>query len=134
MVLPPLEGRDAHFVPWSWSPDGTRLAGQASRPSRPQRGGGVWILSLKEGTHTALTDFGSTPLWLSDGRRLLFAADSRVLLVDSVSNVVRELLSFGPSRVQLAAGGGFSISRDDRRIYVAPVVREGDVWMATFKR
>ena len=98
------------------------------------RGTGVWILSLKQGTYTRLTDFGSTPHWLSDGRRLLFAADSRVLLVDSASKRAKELLSFGSSRVQLAAGGGFSVSRDDRRIYVSPVVREGDIWMATFKR
>jgi len=128
-VLPPLEGRDALFVPWSWSPDGTRLAGHARLG-----GPGIRILSLKQGTYNALTDFGSTPRWLSDGRRLLFAADNRVLLVDSVSKVVKELWSFESHRVELPAGGGFGVSPDDRTIYVAPVVREGDIWMATLKR
>ena len=91
------------------------------------------IYSIKEQTYESITTFGSTPAWLSDNRRLIFAFENRLFLVNRATKSFTELISFGEGRVQLAAGGGFSVTKDGRTIYVTPVVREGDIWMATMK-
>jgi hypothetical protein len=61
---------------------------------------------------------------------LLYAVDSKVMLVDLRTGRSREVLNVGAARLELAAGGGFSVSAATGRLYVAPVVREGDIWFA----
>jgi Tol biopolymer transport system component/DNA-binding winged helix-turn-helix (wHTH) protein len=124
--LPPIDA-ERRFQAWSWSPDGRSIAGSNASD------GGVMIYSIEKRTYESITAFGSTPAWLSDNRRLMFAFENRLFLVDRTTRSVTELMSFGEGRVQLAAGGGFSVTRDSRAIYVTPVVREGDIWMATMK-
>jgi Tol biopolymer transport system component len=114
------------FVPWSWSADGRHLAGFTRRPK------GILVLSFATGKYTRFTSAGSTPVWLPDGRRLLYAVDDRLLLLDTATGRSRELLNAGPARLELAAGGGFSISSAGY-IYLAPVTREGDIWLASPK-
>jgi hypothetical protein len=60
--------------------------------------------------------------------------DHRLLVADSVTRRVKEVLSFGADLLCSPAGGGFGISRDSRHIYAAPKRREGDIWVATFTR
>jgi TolB protein len=115
---------DVQFVPWSWSADGNRLAGFTRRPS------GIVVLSLATGAYTRFTNRGSTPVWLPDGRRLLYAVNDRLLLLDTSTGRSRELVSVGPARLELAAGGGFGLSSAGY-IYLAPVTREGDIWLAS---
>lgn len=112
------------FVPWSWSADGQRLAGFSRKPK------GIIVLSLATGAYTRFTRAGSTPVWLPDGRRLLYAADDRLVLLDTGTGRSRDLLNLGPARIELAAGGGFSLSAAGY-IYLAPVSRDGDIWLAS---
>ena len=90
------------------------------------------MLSLATGTYTRFTNAGSTPAWLPDGRRRLYAVNDRLLLLDTVTGRSRELLNVGPARLEMAAGGGFGVSSAGY-IYLAPVTREGDIWLASAK-
>lgn len=116
-----------HFMPWSWSPDGRAIGGSYAS------GGGIVIYTLDARTYELITTFGSMPVWLNDNRRMIFAFQNRLFIVDRVTKSPRELISFGEGRIQMAAGGGFSITKDGRTIYATPVVRDGDIWMATMK-
>jgi hypothetical protein len=91
---------------------------------------GIVILALATGKYTRITRDGKTPVWLPDGQRLLYAVNNRVMLVDLRTSRSRKVLNVGVARLEMAAGGGFSVSPATGRLYVAPVVREGDIWFA----
>ena len=67
---------------------------------------------------------GAVPVWLSDNRRLLFEEHGVLKLMDSRSREVREVLNVTPNAI-----GIFSISRDNRNIYVGLSVSEADIWL-----
>lgn len=124
--LPPVGKR--RLTPWSWSPDGRAIAGWYAG-----QGEGILVYDVNTRSYEEITTFGSTPVWLSDNRRLIFAFQNRLFLVDRGTKSPTELISFGEGRIQMAAGGGFSITKDGRTIYATPVARDGDIWMATVK-
>jgi Tol biopolymer transport system component len=124
--LPRLRNPNAGFEVFSWSPDGRKLAGTA------QRGGvssGIATCSLDSRKCDWLLDYGSFPVWLRDTRRLLFAYQGKILLLDTATRKVREVLSAAPH----AVNGQFRLSRDDRVIYFSLGVTEADIWLATLQ-
>ena len=108
-----------YWWPWSWSLDGRKLAGM--RPAVP----GIVVYSLESQQYEKLADFGSQPVWLSDGRRLLFQQQSKLYLIDSESKKLHEVLSVAPHNF----GIGVTLSRDDRLIYFSLVTVEADIWL-----
>jgi Tol biopolymer transport system component len=107
---------------WSWSPDGRKLAGNKFPASAAAS---TLVYSLETQHYEKLTDFGRSPVWLSDSRRLLFIHQGKLYLVDSQSRKVRDLLSLAPNEF----GFGVTISRDDRQIYFSLVTTEADIWL-----
>jgi hypothetical protein len=67
------------------------------------------------------------PVWLRDGRRLLFQWGQSLYLLDSRSPEPRPVFSSVPDGL----GEVFSLSSDDRWIYVSLDRREADVWLMT---
>jgi len=132
VTMLPSPDRDTQFIPWSWSPTGDRLAGGdrliGQDPKRDLPG--IVILTLATGKYARVTRDGRTPVWLPDGQRLLYAVDNKVMLIDLRTGRSRQVLDVGVARLEMAAGGGFSVSPATGRLYVAPVVREGDIWFA----
>ncbi|MCA1603538.1 MAG: hypothetical protein LC776_18480 [Acidobacteria bacterium] len=124
-VLPSM-GDLIHWQPWSWSPDGRKLAGNKLRGVPP---GGILVYSFESQQYEKLTDFGTGPVWLSDSRRLLFQKQGKLYLIDSQSKKVRELLSVAPNEF----GIGVTLSRDDRQIYFSLVTTEADIWLMTLE-
>ncbi len=112
-----------YWWPWSWSRDGRKLAGM--RPAVP----GIVVYSLESQRYEKLTDFGSNPVWLSDGRRLLFQQQSKLYLIDSESKKLHEVLSVAPHNF----GVGVTLPRDDRLIYFSLVTVEADIWLMTLE-
>jgi Tol biopolymer transport system component len=130
----PRPSPETRFIPWSWSPSGDRLAGfggplDGSGADRPA---GVLIFTPATGQYTRVTQDGTapTPVWLPDGQRLLYAVSNTLRLVDLRTLRSHEVLNVGSARLEMAAGGGFSVSATTGRVYVAPVVRDGDIWFA----
>jgi Tol biopolymer transport system component len=125
-VLPSMSDLSDWF-PWSWSPDGRKLAGFKVGVAGPE---GISVYSLESQQFEKVTDFGLRPIWLSDSRRMLFQdLQARLYLLDSRSKKVREILSGTPHDL----GNGVTISRDDRQIYFSLVTTEADIWLMSLE-
>ena len=89
-TLPDPAPEMAPFFPNSWSPDGRRLAGDIGFTDT-----GIIVYSLETATYQQLTDFGQWPVWLPNGRHLLFVSGgSRFFVVDTESG---EVARYSPS-------------------------------------
>lgn len=121
-VLPSM-GNSIGWAAWSWSSDGRKLAGDIQRVAGPADG--ILVYSIESQHYEKLTDFGRSPVWLSDSRRLLFQDRAKLYLIDSHSKKVRELFSVAPNVFGVAG----TISRDDRQIYFSLVSSEADIWL-----
>jgi eukaryotic-like serine/threonine-protein kinase len=124
-VLPSI-GELSDWGPWSWSPDGRKLAGDEPR-------GGIWngilVYYLESQQYETLTEFGTVPVWLSDSRRLLFQNQEKdkLYLIDSESKKVHEVLSVAPHHF----GQEVTLPHDDRVIYFSVLTTEADIWLMT---
>ena len=114
---------DSSFEPHSWSRDGAQMAGSI----RNHRGrlSGIAVLAVRSEKYEALTSFGMNPVWLRDGRRLLFQWGSGLYLVDTRAPEPRRVFSSVPDSL----GEVFSLSSDDRWIYVSLDRTEADAWL-----
>jgi Tol biopolymer transport system component len=125
-VLPSLADLNDWF-PWSWSPDGQKLAGFKAGAGGPE---GISVYSLESQLFEKVTDFGLRPIWLSDSRRMLFQdLNAKLYLLDSRSKKVREILSGIPHDL----GNGVALSRDNRLIYFSLVTTEADIWLMSLE-
>jgi len=115
------------FSPNSWSPDGERLVGQPGVMGSAHPG--VVTYSLSSRKFTPMADFGEWPVWLPDGRRVLFVSrgrefyvlDTRTKTPRRVFSVVRDTL--GPPR----------LTRDGRAAYFSRRVTEADIWLVDLR-
>jgi Tol biopolymer transport system component len=116
----PPEGR---FEATDWSPDGNRLVGYVTYPSRKSR---IAVFSIDSQEYEILPIEGGSPYWLSDGRRLIFNVGEALVLLDVTTDRRKEILK----REGLNADdGSLSISPDDRTIYFLIDRWEADIWM-----
>jgi Tol biopolymer transport system component len=125
-ALPRLRNPDASYMAWSWSPDQRKLAATEWRAAIAS---GIAVYLLDSRKCERLLDYGQYPVWLRDNRRLLFANQGKVLLLDSSTRNVWEVLSVAPHAVVPR----FRLSHDDRVIYFSLGVTEADVWLATLQ-
>jgi Tol biopolymer transport system component len=141
--LTPLPGwtdGTSHFEAFSWSADGTKLAGHLRRASDDSDRAGIVTYSLRERTYhlvgqtkatvkgrlVPVTNAGTFPVWLSDSRRLMYASQDKILLTDTLSGKTHEILSTAPPVF-------FGLSPDDRLLYFTKVVVDADIWLSTLK-
>jgi serine/threonine protein kinase len=136
--LPRLEADGSvFFLPWSWSPDNSLLAGHAHGEREDgSQAEGVVVYSFDTGEYRQLTGFGMYPQWLSDGERLLFLAGQegevpvRFSILDLGTGEHREVLSaeilgITPDTINFWP----RLSRDNRLIVFTRFHSEADVWM-----
>ena len=116
----PAEGCPPEFLPWSWSADGQKLTGYG--------GSGIFSYSFVSQRYERLSDFGDRPVWLNDNRRVLFFSQDKLLLLDSQTRKVREILSVAPNRFQ-----SLGLSKDGRVIYFSLQTTEADIWLASLE-
>lgn len=115
------------LYPWSWSPDGRKLAGFRVGAGGPE---GISVYSLESQQVEKPTNFGYRPVWLSDSRRMLVQdLRAKLYLLDSRSKKVREVMSVAPHEL----GNGVTVSRDDRLIYFSLITTEADIWLMTLE-
>lgn len=127
LFFPPAD-RGMGFTSRSWSPDGRWLAGHLHSPDG-QPVPGVVLYSLAGRSYVRITDRGEWPAWLSDSRRLLYRDAGNFFLLDTVSRESRQVLTTPP-------GSGynyFSLSPDDRVLYLSRSTEQGDIWLLTMK-
>ena len=121
-IIPPPADSPNEFVVNSWSPDGSRLAGQVGLAAH-----GIMVYSLQSRVFERFTDFGGYPIWLPDGRRVMFVAGGRDFhVVDTRTRKVEKVFS-----VQRDIVGPPQLTRDGREAYFSRRVTEGDIWLLT---
>ena len=108
------------FRPTSWSPDGTRVAGQANRPAQ-----GLVIYTLATRTYQELGPGGGEPVWLPDSRRMLYPNGSTLMLIDTATGRSKEI--FSAPRESLF---GAAVSPTAREIYVNIAEIQSDIVLA----
>jgi Tol biopolymer transport system component len=122
-TIPAIEGRT--FAPFSWSRDGRVLAGSTFSFVPRQA---VFLYSMVDSQMREVAA-GRAPLWMSDGRRLIFQTiEGGIGMVDARSGRTKQIAPDGTLRT---LGGGLeaSLSADDRKIAYVDTHREGDVWL-----
>ena len=129
------------FLPWSWSPDGKVLAGDAHGEHEDgNEASGIVLYSFETGEYRQLTDFGLYPQWLADGRRVLFLVGAegevpaRFALLDTETGEHREVLSseilgITPDTINFWP----RLSLDNRAIIFTRFHEEADIWMLTLR-
>jgi Tol biopolymer transport system component len=127
LLFPPA-GHGMGFSASSWSPDGQWLAGGLHQPDGRQVPG-VVLYSLDGRSYVRITDRGESPTWLSDSRRLLYWDSGKLLLLDTLSRVSRQVLTIPPG----SDYNDLSLSPDDRFLYLARNTEQGDIWLLTMK-
>jgi hypothetical protein len=78
---------------------------------------------------SAATDF-ATPVWLSDGRRLIVRDRDGIALVQPESGARHLLIAVRGYHTGRSVG----VSRDHRSITYTETGTEGDIWVATLKK
>jgi Tol biopolymer transport system component len=116
-----------YFRGTSWSPDGHRLTGYVHRPDNSPAG--IAVYSFDTSSFEKLVNFGQAPLWLNDGRRLLFQNDGVIYSLDSRSKTVQQIASVQPNTIY----DRLAVSPDNRWIYLSLVSNEADVWAMTLR-
>ncbi len=124
--LPPFENSKDWIMAASWSSDGKQIA--AMKTGNDPKIEGVLIYDFASRKYTELTDYGETPIWLNDNRRLIFFDSDKVFLIDSTTKKAKEILSVAPNDLQ-----NMTISPDNRSIYFALRKTESDIWLATLE-
>ena len=115
-ALPGMVSPGDVFAPWSWSGDGQSLAGTAD---------GIVIYSFSSRTYRRLTDFGQSPVWMPDGRHVLFMDENRILLADALDGTWKVFMA-GPLGQLLPSLG---ISADGSSAYYSLAVAASDIWL-----
>jgi serine/threonine protein kinase/Tol biopolymer transport system component len=123
-LAPPEDG--ASFAATSWSPDGTRLAGTLEAKDGPSIPG-VVVYSLQTRTYERLTQAGSVPQWLRDGRTVLYLDEGKIQRCDLGSKATRLVLAPPPGSIFRSV----SLPRDSRTLYALGTIQEGDIQMLT---
>jgi Tol biopolymer transport system component len=118
-VLPDYEDPNVRFVAWDWSHDGDKLAGTFS--GNPMKAG---YYSLSEKRFVPLTDSNYFPVWLPDGRRMLFALASAIYAIDIQTKKITEI-----GRVRDGEMTGLGVSDDGTLVYYVVNEEESDIWM-----
>ena len=114
------------FFASSWSSDGLKLAGFSFDEDKSEDFLSVYDFSTKK--YQLFNIEGIFPVWLADNRRVLFSNGTQILLLDTETKRLKEIISVVPNRIQ-----SIGISKDNRSIYYSMRKQESDIWMATSK-
>jgi Tol biopolymer transport system component len=114
-VLPPVT--QGMFAPSDWSPDGRLIAGSVS--------GTVWFYSLQTRSYEQFRP-GTSPVWLKDSRRFIYAYGGRLFMADSYLKISRELLAISDKQLDKPR-----LSRDNLHLYFSAGGDDANLWVMT---
>jgi eukaryotic-like serine/threonine-protein kinase len=113
--LPPAPDR-LHPAMTAWSPDGTMLAGELRNSP------GIAIYSFADRKYRRLTTSGAHPVWLPNGREILYGDGGRLRIVHVGNGAVRGVITTLPI-------SAMSLSADGRTLVFSDRETSADVWM-----
>jgi Tol biopolymer transport system component len=135
MVISEIMEPGVKFSEGSWSPDGQQLLGIAAPPGEDY--GSLVVYSLKTRRFTRLYESKDIRdgFFLNDGRRILFQEKFNLMLIDSETRAVRELMANALHTVSdMGGAAGLAwLTRDNRAIYFVRHVEQADIWLMRLK-
>jgi Tol biopolymer transport system component len=115
-----------HFRAQSWSPDGTKLAGNIVRESG--RNFGVAFYDLDARKVTVISSDDTTDMrFMADSRRVMYFDKNGTELV--VLDTMTRARTVVDVRLPGAADSTFALSPDNRTIYYGAMRAESDIWI-----
>jgi Tol biopolymer transport system component len=124
----PQPGEGLDFQPKSWSPDSKQLAGHIFHLDGSLSG--VALYDVEGRTYRRVTETGSFPVFLHDGRRIAYAQGTSIRVVDTKTLQGHEVVKGDARR----SPSGFAISPDDRQLFVLWTVTQGDLWLMDLRQ
>jgi len=91
---------------------------------------GIGTFDLKSEHLEVFTKKGTYPIWLRDGRRLVYGDGPSLMLLDTTSGETQPIASFGTDAV---AASSISLPRDESSIYFSLNLVEADAWLLEMK-
>jgi len=113
------------FRAFSWSPDGRKLGGWINSPTE---NAGIYIYTFETNSFERITNFGVRPIWLHDGRRLLFRDAGKLFLVDSETKKTQQISLNSPLPVV-----EYGLTKDNHTLYYTLAATEADIWMINWE-
>jgi Tol biopolymer transport system component len=123
----PRVGPDQWLHGWTWSADGRTLLGYIMQRSGVSAG--IATYSFESKRYDKLTDFGLYPVWLKDGRRIMFCFKEKLYVVDTASKKPHEIMYAALSARTGEMLGAASLSPDNSTLYFAQGTIEADIWL-----
>jgi dipeptidyl aminopeptidase/acylaminoacyl peptidase len=120
-VLPEVPAGKRFFRPYSWSPDGRRVAGDFYVGSE------LVVYDVQRQEYGIVAPAGDNPAWAGDDR-LVYTHGRDLRLLDVRTGRSAILLTVDENE-ELAA---VRVTADARFIYLAIAVSESDIWLAEF--
>ncbi len=122
-MLPPLQPPSDQYVVNSWSPDGTRLAGQVG-----YAGKGIVVYSIRDRSYDRLVDFGEYPVWVADSRLLFSDGGKSFWTFDLAARQARRIYSGGRDVL-----GAPRLTRDGRTAFFSRRTTQADIWIVNLQ-
>jgi len=88
---------------------------------------GIVLYDVRSKAYRRLTDFGERPVWMPDGRRVLFTADRRVYIADANGGSPRAIYAAAPAGI----APGIGVAPDGRTLYLSLLASPDEVWTLT---
>ena len=126
--LPPVPGK--RFVPLSWSPDSTRIAGVLARINDREPEGGTFIYDIATKTFTKIRDSGARVRWI-EANRLLIQDGGALILTDLAGHELKRYVF--PTHTAIIAKWADPLWSDGKSACWVQQLNEADVWMAELK-
>jgi serine/threonine protein kinase/Tol biopolymer transport system component len=114
-----------------FSPDGNWLAGSKLDPrSTPL---GIILYSMRTEQQELVLNHGISPLWLPDGKRVVFFERQNIGILDVSTRRVTTPPSAPHPGVDFTPARSF-VSSDGSTLYVRQMLEQGNVWMVHFEK
>jgi len=116
-----------------FSPDGTELLGHATDPRSGATG--IDVYSIPNARHQRVLDHGNTPMWLPDGKHIVYFERQNIGILDLVTHRITTA-PFVPFPGSRSDSDQFLpyLSNDGSTLYMRQPVERGNIWMLRFQK
>ncbi len=116
----PAPAENTYFRIWDWSPDGRKLVGY----SNPRELNGAMVYDFDTKTFEKFGDSSAINFWLPDSRRIIYANDGKVFIINTETKKPREIEFPNDDYIRQAR-----LSRDGKLLYFSVFNTESDIWL-----
>lgn len=74
-----------------------------------------------------MSEFGDSPVWLNDSRRLIFFEKNKIFLLDSLTRKPKETMTLPPTDILQ----GITISPENRFVYYSLGKKDSNIWLTS---